>query len=101
MFNSLRTYITENAIWVCVVTYFLFSASLNAFTDIDLCIPCIWKALFDFHCPGCGLTTAFISILELDFKKAFESNWLIYIIIPFGFYYVTQDYKKHRRKYYA
>lgn len=101
MFNSLRTYITANAIWVCVVTYFLFSASLNALTDIDLCIPCIWKALFGFHCPGCGLTTAFISILELDFKKAFESNWLIYIIIPFGFYYVTQDYKKHRRKYYA
>lgn len=101
MFNSLRSYITTNAITVFVVTYFLFSASLNALTSIDICIPCIWKALFDFHCPGCGLTTAFISILKLDFKKAFESNWLIYIIIPFGFYYLTQDYKKHGRKYNA
>jgi hypothetical protein len=101
MFNSVRTYINANAIIFCVVTYFFLSATLNALTGIDLCIPCIWKTLFGFHCPGCGLTTAFISILELDFKKAFESNWLIFIIIPFGFFYFIQDFYKHRRKYYA
>jgi hypothetical protein len=101
MFNSVRTYITANAILVCIGTYFFFSTALNALTGIDLCIPCIWKNLFGFHCLGCGLTKAFISILELDFKKAFESNWLIFIIMPFGFFYFIQDYCKHKRKYYA
>ena len=101
MFKCVRTYITANAILVCVGTYFFFSTTLYALKGIDLCIPCIWKILYGFHCPGCGLTRAFISLLELDFKKAFESNWLIFIIMPFGFFYFTQDYYKHRRKYYA
>ncbi len=101
MFKSFGKYIIANAIMYCVCTYFLFSAALNTLTGIDICIPCIWKTLFGFHCPGCGLTTAFINILELDFKKAFESNWLIFIIMPFGGYYFIQDYYKHRRKYNA
>jgi len=101
MFNIVKTYITANAIMACVGTYFFFSATLYVLVDIDLCIPCIWKTLFGFHCPGCGLTTAFISILELDLKKAFESNWLIFIIMPLGFFYFIQGYYKHRGKYRA
>jgi hypothetical protein len=84
-----------------VGTYFVFSATLNVLTGIDICIPCIWKKLFDFHCPGCGLTKAFMCILELDFKKALESNSLIFIILPFGGYYLIQDYCEHKRKKYA
>jgi hypothetical protein len=84
-----------------VVAYFLFSATLNVLTGIDICIPCIWKTLFDIHCPGCGLTKAFMCILELDFKKALESNWLIFIILPSGGYYLLQDFYKHKRKKYA
>jgi len=101
MFNTIKTYITSNAIVFSIAVYFIFSASLNALTGIDICIPCVWKTLFGYHCPGCGLTTAFIGLLELDFKKAFESNWVIFIIVPLGFYYLIQDYDKHRRKYYA
>ena len=81
--------------------YFLLSTILKSIAGIDICIPCIWKSIFGVQCPGCGLTTAFISLIELDYRKAFESNWLIYIITPFGFYYLTQDYIKFSRKYNA
>ena len=81
--------------------YILLSTVLKSIAGIDICIPCIWKSIFGVQCPGCGLTTAFISLIELDYRKAFESNWLIYIITPFGFYYLTQDYIKFSRKYNA
>lgn len=97
MFNDVKTYITSNVIMFTIAVYFVFSAVLKVLTGIDICIPCIWKTLFDVHCFGCGLTTAFVSLLELDIKKAFESNWLIFIIIPSGFYYLIQEFKKHRK----
>ena len=81
--------------------YILLSTVLKSIAGIDICIPCIWKSIFGVQCPGCGLTTAFISLIELDYRKAFESNWLIYIITPYGFYYLTQDYIKFSRKYNA
>ena len=81
--------------------YILLSTVLKSIAGIDICIPCIWKSIFGVQCPGCGMTTAFISLIELDYRKAFESNWLIYIITPYGFYYLTQDYIKFSRKYNA
>jgi hypothetical protein len=81
--------------------YIVFSAILNILTGIDICVPCLFKSLFGFNCPGCGLTTAFISLVELDFKKAFDVNWLIFIVVPFGLFYLSQDYVKHKRKYNA
>jgi hypothetical protein len=81
--------------------YILLSALLKSTTGIDICIPCIWQSIFGIHCPGCGLTTAFISMIEFDFKNAFKSNWLIFIIVPIVIYYVIQDYVKFRNEYNA
>jgi len=39
-------------------------------------IDCIFKDLFGICCPGCGLTRAFISILNLDFISAIKYNIL-------------------------
>jgi hypothetical protein len=101
MFNPVIKYIAINKIIVIVGAYFVFSAILKATTGIDVCIPCLWKTIFGFHCPGCGLTTAFIGLMELDFRKAFESNWIIFILVPFGVYYFTKDYVSFKRKYNA
>lgn len=98
MYNTLIKYIAKNKIISTVVCYFLLSTLLKSVTDIDICIPCVWKSVFGFHCPGCGLTTAFISIIKLDFKNAIETNLLIFIILPFGIYYIIKDYVKFRRK---
>jgi hypothetical protein len=101
MSNIVIKYIAFNKITVIIGAYFLLSVILKATTDIDFCIPCLWKTIFGFHCPGCGLTTAFISLIDLDFRKAFENNWLIYIIVPIGLYYLVQDFVKHISKYNA
>ena len=101
MSNLVVKYIAFNKITVIIGVYFLLSAILKATTDIDFCIPCLWKTIFGFHCPGCGLTTAFISLMKLDYREAFEKNWLIFIILPIWLYYLAQDYVKHNRKYKA
>lgn len=101
MSNPVIKYIAINKIIVIVGAYFIFSAILKATTGIDVCIPCLWKTIFGFHCPGCGLTTAFIGLMELDFRKAFESNWIIFILVPLGVYYFTKDYVRFKRKYNA
>lgn len=101
MYKTIIKYIARNKICAIVGFYFLFSIILKATAEIDICIPCLWKAIFGVQCPGCGLTTAFISLIELNYRKAFESNWLIYIIVPFVIYYLTQDYIKFSRKYNA
>ena len=101
MSNPVIKYIAINKIIVIVGAYIIFSTILKATTGIDVCIPCLWKTIFGFHCPGCGLTTAFISLMELDFRKAFESNWTIFILVPLGVYYFTKDYVIFKRKYNA
>lgn len=101
MSNPVIKYIAINKIIVIVGAYFIFSAILKATTGIDVCIPCLWKTIFGFHCPGCGLTTAFISLMKLDFSKAFESNWIIFILVPLGVYYFIKDYVIFKREYNA
>jgi hypothetical protein len=98
MYKTLIKYIAKNKFISVTGFYFLFSAVFKAVTEIDICIPCIWKFLFGFHCPGCGLTTALISIIKLDFNNAIETKSLIFVILPFGFYYMAQDYFKFSRK---
>jgi len=80
-------YLKENALMAAVMLYFVSTAGLRAVTGIDICLPCIWRTLFGFSCPGCGLTTAFIYLLRLDFGAAFRSNNLIIIVLPASLYY--------------
>ena len=92
MSKTIIKYIAKNKILAILGFYILFSSILKAVSDIDICIPCIWKSIFGIHCPGCGLTTAFISLIELNFKNAFETNWLVFKIEPTGIYYMTHNY---------
>jgi len=101
MSNPVTKYIAINKIVVIVGTYFIFSTILKATSGTDVCIPCLWKTIFGFHCPGCGLTTALISLIKLDFRGAFESNWIIFIVMPLGVYYFTNDFIRFKRKYNA
>ncbi len=96
MHNFKVNYIVRNKLLVLFAFYFLLSTLLKAITDIDVCIPCLWKSIFGITCPGCGLTTAFINLIKLDFKNAFESNFLIFFILPLGLYYLIQDYVKFK-----
>lgn len=81
-----------------IALYFVVSVTLKVLFSIDILIPCLWKSLFHFDCPGCGLTTAFIKILTVDFHGAFQTNPLILILIPFGLFYIYSDIKKFQRQ---
>jgi len=91
-------YILENIIVSGFVLYFAFSIGLKIFLSIDILIPCLWKTLFHFHCPGCGLTSAFIEILKLNFTKAFNTNPLIFVVLPIGIYCFINHFKKFLSK---
>ena len=45
--------------------------------------PCPIKYIFHVYCPGCGVSRMLISISKLQFKKAFNYNQLIFILLPF------------------
>lgn len=55
--------------FVCFCVLFLFTK----FVSVPLCPV---KNIFNVSCPGCGLTSGFISILKLDFVSAFQHNVL-------------------------
>lgn|SRR5574344_220749 len=45
-------------------------------------IPCVFHLVTGFKCPGCGISRMCLSILHLDFKKAFHYNQMIFILLP-------------------
>lgn len=85
-------YLKHNWYYTIIIGYFLLSVFLLPL--IDITIPCLFKTFFNIHCPGCGLTRSFTSLIKLDFVGAFNYNWLIFIIIPSIIYYVIIDFKK-------
>jgi len=51
---------------------------------------CASRSMFDFECPGCGLTRSFIAIAAGDFSDAFRLNrtgWLLAIAMLIQFPY--------------
>jgi hypothetical protein len=87
-------YIYLNRYYIVIILYFLLSILLKMHGIVDITIPCFFSYVFDIHCPGCGLTRAFIEILRFNFISAWIYNPLIYIIIPSVFYYILKDYSR-------
>ena len=96
--HLIKNYITANKLMSVIVIYFIVAVLLKIVLSIDILIPCLWKTLFHFECPGCGLTTAFIKILTLDISGAYDSNPLIFIVLPVGIIYIYKDVKKFKTK---
>jgi hypothetical protein len=46
-------------------------------------IPCIFKLVTGWSCPGCGVTRMLIAILRLDFYNAFLYNQALFVLLPF------------------
>lgn len=92
-----KNYLLHHKIIVIILSYFLFSILLFIFSGINIIIPCIWKTLFSVECLGCGLTTAFIRLLHFDFHGAYEANKLIFIVLPFGIWYIWKDWIKFQK----
>ncbi len=43
---------------------------------------CLIHRLFGVHCPGCGMTRAFLYLLHFRIADAFSANWRVIIAAP-------------------
>ncbi len=69
------------------VTYYL----VNHWTGFY--IPCVFRLITGYQCPGCGITHSLFSIVKLDFKSAFHYNPLAFFFLPFFIiYYIYMTY---------
>ncbi len=45
-------------------------------------IPCVFEFITGLKCPGCGITTAIVFLLQGDFSSAFRANIGLFIVLP-------------------
>ena len=45
-------------------------------------IPCIFRQITGFKCPGCGISHMFMDIFRFDFNSAFKHNPVIFSLMP-------------------
>ncbi len=91
--KTIFSYLLDNWVYSAFAIYSLIGIVLHQFFEIDILIPCLFTTLFDVHCPGCGITHAFIELLSFNFAEAWHYNPLIFIVIPAGAFYVVKDFK--------
>lgn len=77
--------------------FFMTTLVLQLFFNINYMIPCLFKTLFHIKCFGCGITTAFIKLLQLDFMGAYQTNSLIFVVLPLGVFVVYKDYRNFNK----
>ncbi len=95
--KTVSGYLKKRWLPAAVIGYMIFACILKLTTGFNITVPCLYNKIFNIHCPGCGLTTAFINLLKLDFRAAWNLNPLIYIVIPFGSYLIIRDYLKFKK----
>lgn len=77
---------------IVVVLFVLSIISLILYKKINniyhIGIPCIFHKITGLYCPGCGMTRAIFSLIDLDIKQAIKNNILIIIVVPFLIIYI-------------
>ena len=57
-------------------------------------IPCPFRMITGYKCPGCGISHLFLALAQGDIHKAYDANQLILIIMPAALIYaVYRSYK--------
>lgn len=92
MIYILLKYLKYHCIYSMVFGYFGIAISLYLFMDIHILVPCLWKAVSGYDCPGCGLTAALIALLRLEWWEAWLANPLIYILVPALIFLILRDF---------
>lgn len=68
-------------ITILIITFISTYKYLNKTYHIG--IPCIFHKITNLYCPGCGITRAIFSLIQLDIKEAVRNNLLFIIMLPF------------------
>lgn len=51
-------------------------------------VPCMFRTLTGFKCPGCGITHMLIAELQLNFAQAYTANPALYLLQPVIGYFI-------------
>jgi hypothetical protein len=70
MFEASISCLLRASLLPLVLIYCLLPPAGRAFLDI----PCLFTTIFAIHCPGCGMKTAIVQLVELDWKAAVATN---------------------------
>ena len=76
----------KRAIAVLIVFILLIAGSFLYYyinSQYHVGIPCVFYEVTGFFCPGCGITRAIFSLIELDIKSSFHNHFLFMISLPF------------------
>ena len=57
-------------------------------------IPCPFRLLTGYMCPGCGITHCCVALLQFRFADAFSANPFLFVLMPFSIPYGI--YRAHR-----
>ncbi len=75
-------------ILLSILIYFIIAYALLDYYNIS----CVFLHFFGIPCPGCGMTRALISVINMDFLRAIKYNIVIFFM-PYVFVYVFFDLK--------
>ena len=81
----------------------IISASLLAagcayavfFSKTGIGIPCVFRKLTGFMCPGCGTTRMLVSLFRFDFVAAWNYNPVVLCMLPVGAVLLTLSIKRY------
>ncbi|MFV0380126.1 MAG: DUF2752 domain-containing protein [Anaerorhabdus sp.] len=59
-------------------------------------VGCVFYRVFNFACPSCGLTRAWISFFSLDFKMAFYYHPLFWTVPLFIYFFLNEGKKRNK-----
>lgn len=65
-----------------------------------LAIPCIFRQITSYKCPGCGITTMLVALAHGNINDAFDANPFLFITSPFllvEFYIHVNCYIKEKQ----
>ena len=72
-----KRYVISVAIILVTGISYLFFVRITGFA-----IPCFFRMITGYKCPGCGITSMFVHISKLQFKEAFYDNQFLFVTWP-------------------
>ena len=98
MIQEIKAYLLNHKIlWAILLAYGVLLV-INAF-GVKVWLPsCPFTTYLGVECMGCGINRATISVLQLNFKQAWEYNPLIFIYIPSIGFWISYDFYKYSKQ---
>lgn len=74
-------------IGISLAVIMLLGCTYGAFVSFTgWAVPCSVYLITGLKCPGCGVTRMCLAIMDFDFKNAYQSNQMLFILLPVLFY---------------